>query len=92
MEEKTKHKDIDGGYAWVILTCAFLTFELGNGFRQVFGILYPEILERYEAGQLQTSWIITIQVLHWGLMGKDIFSHIRTLLSIFCCLSTTDVV
>ena len=75
MEEETKkkHEDIDGGYAWVILTSAFLAFGLGNGFRQVFGILYPEILERYQAGQLQTSWIITIQVLHWGLMGTKFF-------------------
>ena len=74
MEEgtKQKHKDVDGGYAWVILTCAFLAFGLGNGFRQTFGILYPEILDRYQAGQLRTSWIITIQVLHWGLMGTYI--------------------
>ena len=74
MEEgtKQKHQDVDDGYAWVILTCAFLAFGLGNGFRQTFGILYPEILDRYQAGQLRTSWIITIQVLHWGLMGTYI--------------------
>ena len=66
----TKHRDIDGGYAWIILFAAFLCHGLGNGSRQIFGILYIEILDIYQAVRYLTSWIITLQVLHWGLMGK----------------------
>ena len=66
----TKHRDIDGGYAWIILFAAFMCNGLGNGLKQIFGILYTDILDIYQAGRYLTSWIITLQVLHWGLMGK----------------------
>ena len=65
-----KHKDIDRGYAWVILFAAFLCHGLASGLKQIFGILYTDILDIYQAGRYLTSWIITLQVLHWGLMGK----------------------
>ena len=66
----TKHRDIDGGYAWIILFGAFMCHGLGNGLKQIFGILYTDILDIYQAGRYLTSWIITLQVLHWGLMGE----------------------
>ena len=65
-----KHRDVDGGYAWVILFASFMCCGLTCGFKQIFGILYTDILDMYQAGRYLTSWIITIQVLHWGLMGK----------------------
>ena len=65
-----KHRDIDGGYAWVILFASFMCSGLANGLKQIFGILYTDILDIYQAGKYLTSWIITLQVLHWGLMGK----------------------
>ena len=46
-----KHRDIDGGYAWIILFSAFISFGLGTGTRQIFGILYIEILDMYQAGE-----------------------------------------
>ena len=74
MEEngKSKHKDIDGGYAWIILFSSFMCIGLGTGFRQIFGILYIEILDIYQAGKYLTSWIITLQVFCWGVSGKCI--------------------
>ena len=70
-----KHRDVDGGYAWVILFASFMCCGLTCGFKQIFGILYTDILDMYQAGRYPTSWIITIQVLHWGLMGrKDIIT------------------
>ena len=69
-DKDTKHRDIDGGYAWIILLSSFLCIGLGAGFRQIFGILYVEILDIYQAGKYLTSWIITLQVLFWGGTGK----------------------
>ena len=66
----TKHKDIDGGYAWIILFAAFVSGGIGNGYFSVFAILYVEILERYQAGKYLTSWIITIQLTAYGVIGK----------------------
>ena len=65
-----KHRDIDGGHAWIILFSAFISFGLGTGTRQIFGILYIEILDIYEAGEYMTSWIITLQTVFLGLSGK----------------------
>ena len=76
---------MDSGYAWVILVTCFLCVGLGNGFRPVFGILYTDILERYQAGQYLTSWIITIQVLHWGLMGKGVVFFLKFLVDTCPC-------
>ena len=67
-----KHRDIDGGYAWVVMFASFMCHGLGNGLKQIFGILYTNILELYQADRFSTSWIITLQVLHWGLMGRFI--------------------
>ena len=67
--ESTKHKDIDGGYAWVILLAAFVSGGIGNGYFSVFAILYVEILERYQAGEYITSWVITIQLTAYGVIG-----------------------
>ena len=69
-ERITTHKDIDGGYAWIILFSAFMSFGLATGTRQIFGILYIEILDIYQAGEYITSWIITLQTVFWGLSGK----------------------
>ena len=38
-KENIKHRDIDGGYAWVILVAAFLCHGVGVGSREIFGIL-----------------------------------------------------
>ena len=65
----SKHRDIDGGYAWVILMAAFLCHGLVNGSHQVFGVLYIEVLEIYEGGKFLTSWIITVQTTFCGLSG-----------------------
>ena len=70
MKKVTKHKDIDGGYAWVILFSAFFSIGLGQGSRNIFGILYIEILDLYQAGEYVTSWIITLQTVFWGLSGN----------------------
>ena len=59
-------------YAWVILLASFLCLGLGEGFRQIFGILYIEILDVYEAGKYVTSWIIALQTVCWGLVGESL--------------------
>ena len=69
-EKVIRHRDMDGGYAWVILFSAFFCLGLGNGSRNIFGILYIEILDIYQQGQYVTSWIITLQTVFWGLSGK----------------------
>ena len=67
-----KHRDIDGGYAWVILVAAFLCHGLAAGTSEIFGILYVEILDEYQVGKYLTSWIITLQTVSWGLTGRYI--------------------
>ena len=46
--ENVKHRDIDRGYAWVILVVAFLCHGLAAGTSEIFGILYVEILDEYQ--------------------------------------------
>ena len=70
IENQSKHPDIDERYAWVILVSTSTLMGILFGTRQGFGVLYPQILDMYQAGQYRTSWIITIQVIHFGLMGK----------------------
>ena len=67
--ENLKHRDIDGGYAWIILFAAFMCHGLVNGSRQIFGILYIEILDIYQAGKYRTSWVTTLQTASFGLSG-----------------------
>ena len=74
VENQSRHQDIDGRYAWVILFSTSTILGLLVGSRQGFGVLYPQILDIYQAGQYKASWIITIQVIHFGLMGK-IYSY-----------------
>ena len=69
-KENRKHRDIDGGYAWVILLAAFLCHGVGVGSREIFGILYVEILDDYKVGKYRMSWIITLQTVFWGLSGE----------------------
>ena len=68
----TRHrsKDVDGGYAWIILLAVFFCMGISLGMKPVYGILYLEILERYQAGQMRTSWVVTSQLIQFGLMGK----------------------
>ena len=73
-ENVIRHRDVDGGYAWVVLCSAFFCLGLGNGSRSVFGILYIEILDIYQQGEYVTSWIITLQTVFWGFSGKQIFN------------------
>ena len=69
----TKHKDVDGGHAWIILLSAFFSIGLGQGSRNIFGILYIEILDLYQEGEYVTSWIIKLQTVFWGLSGNSKF-------------------
>ena len=65
----SKHRDIDGGYAWVILIAAFLCHGLGAGSSEIYGILYVEILDDYKVGKYLMSWVITLQTVFRGLTG-----------------------
>ena len=52
--ENLKHRDIDGGYAWIILFAAFMCHGVVNGSRQILGILNIEILDIYQAWKYRT--------------------------------------
>ena len=69
-ETDGRHPDVDGGYAWVILFASFTLFGIVNGFRDVIAVLYTEILDRYQAGQFLTSWLVTVQFVTYGFLGN----------------------
>ena len=45
----------DGGYGWVIVVVCFLGFGLLEGITGTFGVLFPHILRRFEAGRAKTA-------------------------------------
>lgn len=58
-----KDPDVDGGYAWCILTGCFLMYMLVVGTLKAYGVLYTEMLEYYSIGSGNTAFIGSICIL-----------------------------
>ncbi|XP_063441020.1 monocarboxylate transporter 12-like isoform X1 [Mytilus trossulus] len=55
-----KNSDVDHGYAWIVLFfCSVNYFIIAGGVKS-FGVLYTELLDRYDDGAGNTAWISSV--------------------------------
>ncbi|KAH3855145.1 monocarboxylate transporter 12-like [Dreissena polymorpha] len=65
---KQKDPDVDGGFAWAILTGCFLMYMVVVGGIKAYGVLYTEMVSVYASGSGNTAWIgSTTLLLMFGL-------------------------
>lgn len=69
--------DVDSGWSWVVLFCAFVMFMLGNGAQFAFGIMYSSIRRSFKTSKATTSWILLLQRGTGSGLGKTIFVNKR---------------
>lgn len=72
LRRQDRCKDVDSGWSWVVLICAFLMFMLGNGAQFAFGVLYSSIRRHFEASKTTTSLILLLQRGTGSCFGKYI--------------------
>lgn len=58
---ESRCQDVDSGWSWVVLMCAFIMFMLGNGAQFAFGVLYSPIRRHFQTTKAMTSWILLLQ-------------------------------
>lgn len=62
-EEEKKDPDVDGGYAWIVLTGCFFMYLFVVGSVKAYGVLYTELEEYHGKGSGNTAWIGSVCIL-----------------------------
>lgn len=62
-------KDIDRGWAWVVMLASFGSFVLQGGAMYAVGIIHSALLDKYEASVSLTSWAGALYVAQCSLAG-----------------------
>ena len=57
----------DGGYGWVVVFAVFMIHVILDGVTFSFGMLFPPILEEFNATKSTASWVVSM------LMGTTFF-------------------
>ena len=60
----------DGGYGWVIVLAGFILNVVAIGFSYGFGVALVPMMEYFESGKMETSWVGSIQVFLIDFSGK----------------------
>ena len=64
----------DGGYGWVVVVCGWFNLFTMAGTSCVFGLFYADFLNTFEAGEVQTVFIISIFWFCQFSICKDTFT------------------
>ena len=70
-ENYTIQNPPDGGWGWVIVGAAFLTFFMTTGTMMSMSVMYVAWLEEFNTGRGVTSWIISVAVAVMFGIGED---------------------
>lgn len=62
-------KNIDRGFAWVILFASFLNWMLVSGTVRTFGILYAELLQTFNVGAGNTAFVGSLTFFVMAIVG-----------------------
>lgn len=60
------------GYGWVIVFSCFLQLLLCDGIINAFGVIYLEVIEKFEANSAEVAWILSTQKCVQGLVGNKL--------------------
>ena len=60
------------GYGWIIVFSCCLQLLLSDGIINAFGVIYLEVIERFEASSADAAWILSTQTCIQGLVGNYI--------------------
>ncbi|OQV19610.1 putative Monocarboxylate transporter 2 [Hypsibius exemplaris] len=59
---KTENAAPDGGFGWIIVFGVFMIHIIIDGITYSFGILLPDLLDKFEGSKGETSWIISVLI------------------------------
>lgn len=59
-------------YGWVVVVASFLIQAITGSVGYIQGMLYPEFLRAFEAGNVTTAWVSSIQIAVWFTCGKNL--------------------
>ncbi len=86
-------QDVDRGWAWVILVAVFLWNFATGGTLKIYGVLYLELLELFQAGPVVTSWIgfaysicCTVMLVVGGFVQDNLSSRRTRFVVLVACL------
>uniref|UniRef100_T1IN77 Major facilitator superfamily (MFS) profile domain-containing protein n=1 Tax=Strigamia maritima TaxID=126957 RepID=T1IN77_STRMM len=68
-EKNKAKKNVDGGWAWVVLVIAFCSFAITSGLFYSFGILYSVFLEEFNESRSTTAWIGSLNGAFFQISG-----------------------
>uniref|UniRef100_T1II10 Major facilitator superfamily (MFS) profile domain-containing protein n=1 Tax=Strigamia maritima TaxID=126957 RepID=T1II10_STRMM len=68
-ERNKTEKNIDGGWAWVVLAVAFCSFAITSSLFYSFGILYSVFLEEFKESRSSTAWIGSLNGAFFQISG-----------------------
>lgn len=87
-DEEEDFKDIDRGWAWVVMLASFGSFVLQGGAMYAVGIIHSALLDKYEASVSLTSWAGALYVAQCSMAGllRCIFVCCTVIFSCHMCL------
>ncbi|WAR01117.1 MOT5-like protein [Mya arenaria] len=65
----SKIEDTEGGWSWIVTFAAFMFYFLVDGVSFSFGVFYVELLETFNASSWATSWIVSVMLGTYLLVG-----------------------
>lgn len=61
----------DGGWGWMVVFSAFITYVLVDGIKYSFGIILIELLDTFKRSHSETSLILSLQLGGYLITGKS---------------------
>ena len=74
----------DGGWGWMVVLAVFFVNFLIDGCAGSFGILYPELLDEFNASPATTSMAGSLIVAVYLFSSKYNVTHCHTAFSVIC--------
>ena len=75
-DTEPSNPNIDGGYAWVIVTASFLMSVIVDGVCYSFGIFLIEFLQYYGGSKAKVAWVGSVLNGTYLTIGKSVNTHI----------------
>lgn len=60
----------DGGWGWIIVGAAFITYVLVDGVKYSFGMIFMELINTFQRSNSETALIISLQTGALLLSGR----------------------
>lgn len=67
-------RDMDSGWAWIVLSATFVSFFTGCGLGYNIGIYFVCFLNAFQESRAYTAWINAVYATVFQISGKNIFT------------------